>query len=78
MCIDQRYKGELEDATRDAYTYSHSMVHPLTNSVERYVVGDRFHDGPKTSGHKKPTCKYHNIHVDLCLEVFRFQLDHNI
>ena len=59
-----------EDAKRD-HTYSHSMVHPLTNSVERYVVGDRFHDGPKTSGHKKTTCKYHNI--DLCPELFSFQ-----
>lgn len=30
----------------------------------RYVVGDRFHDGPKTSGHKKETCRYHCM--DLC------------
>ena len=28
----------------------------------RYVVGDRFHDGPKTLGHKD-TCKYHNMNL---------------
>ena len=33
-----------EDATRD-HTYSHSMVHPLTTSVERYIVGDQFMKG---------------------------------
>ena len=32
--------------------------------VHRYIVGDRFHDGPKTSGHKKETCRYH--HMNLC------------
>ncbi len=33
------------------------LVHPLMYSSDRYVVGDRFHDGKK-SGHKKETCKY--------------------
>ena len=47
--------------------YSHSMVHHLTNEVNRYIVGDRFHDGHKTSGHKKATCKYHSL--DLCPEL---------
>ncbi len=42
------------------------LVHPLTHSSDRYVVGDRFHDGKK-SGHKKETCKYH--HIDNCFEL---------
>lgn len=45
-------------------------MHPLTYTSDRYVVGDRFHDG-KTSGHKKETCKYHNI--DLCPELKPYQ-----
>ena len=53
------------------HTYSNSMVHLLTNEVNRYIVGDRFHDGHKTSGHKKTTCKYHNI--DLCPELVSVQ-----
>ena len=62
--------SSIEDTRRD-HTYSHSMVHPLTNEVNRYIVGDRFHDGHKTSGHKKATCKYHCI--DLCPELVGFQ-----
>ena len=60
----------MEDARRD-HTYSQSKIHPLTNSVDRYIVGDRFHDGPKTSGHKKATCTYHNI--DLRPELVSYQ-----
>ena len=60
----------MEGARQD-HTYSRSMIHPLTNAVDRYIVGDRFHDGPKTSGHKKSTCRYHNI--DLCPELISFQ-----
>ena len=37
----------------------------------RYILGDRFHDGPRTSGHKKPTCKFHNM--GLCPEVTQYQ-----
>ena len=62
--------SSIEDTKRD-HTYSHSMVHPLTNEVDCYIVGDRFHDGHKTSGHKKTTCKYHSI--DLCPELVGFQ-----
>ena len=62
--------SSMEDARRD-HTYCRSMIHPFTNTVDRYIVGDRFHDGPKTSGHKKATCKYHNI--DLCPELVSFQ-----
>ena len=40
----------------------------LTNAVDRYIVGDRFHDGPKTSGHKKAT-----YNIDLCPELVSFQ-----
>jgi len=47
------------------------MVHPLTNTTDRYVVGDRFHDGRKVSGHKKNTCKFHNMR--LCPELTQFQ-----
>ena len=37
----------------------------------RYVIGDRFHDGPKTSGHKKVTCKYHCM--DLCPQLITYK-----
>lgn len=53
------------------HSYSRHLVHPLTQTVNRYVVGDRFHDGPKKSGHKKPTCKFHNMR--LCPELTPFQ-----
>lgn len=51
--------------------YSPSMVHPLTQTVDRYIVGDRFHDGPKTSGHKRDTCRFHNM--KWCPELLMFQ-----
>ena len=37
----------------------------------RYIVGDRFHDGPSTSGHKKSTCKYH--HMDICPQLTTYK-----
>ena len=37
----------------------------------RYIVGDRFHDGPKTSGHKKDTCQYH--HMNLCPQLTTYK-----
>lgn len=57
---------ELQD-----HNYCHQVVHPLTQTTDRYIVGDRFHDGPRTSGHKKPTCKFHNMR--LCPEVTQYQ-----
>ena len=45
------------------------MTHPITGSIERYIVGDHFHE--KAGGHKKPTCKFHNI--DLCPELKKYQ-----
>ena len=48
-----------------------SLVHPLTKTTERFIVGDRFHDGPTRIGHKKATCKYHNMR--LCPELSPFQ-----
>ena len=55
----------------EEHSYSRSMVHPLTQTVGRYVVGDRFHDGPKTSGHKRDTCRFHNM--KWCPELLNFQ-----
>ena len=52
------------------HSYSKNLTHPITKTAEKYIVGDRFHDSIK-SGHKKPTCKFHNI--DLCPELKRFQ-----
>ncbi len=49
------------------HNYTPNMAHPLTGGVDRYIVGDRFHDGGKTTGHKKETCRYH--HMDLCPEL---------
>ena len=54
------------------HTYTKmNLIHPLTFTTDRYVVGDRFHDGVKTSGHKKDTCKYH--HMDLCPELSQYK-----
>ena len=57
-------------ALRD-HTYCRQVLHPLTQMTDRYIVGDRFHDGPRTSGHKKPTCTFHNMR--LCPEVTQYQ-----
>ena len=46
-------------------------MHPLTLTTNRYIVGDRFHDSIKTSGHKKETCKFH--HIDLCPELREYK-----
>ena len=55
----------------EEHSYAKTMVHPLTETFDRYIVGDRFHDSPKTSGHKRETCKFHNM--KLCPELLRFQ-----
>ena len=57
-------------ALRD-HDYCSHMVHPLTHTVDRYVVGDRFHDGGKVTGHKKPTCRFH--YMRLFPELTQFQ-----
>ena len=51
------------------HSYSFNMTHPVTRRVDHYIVGDRFHE--KSGGHKKSTCKYHN--VDLCPELRSYQ-----
>ena len=53
------------------HSYAKSMVHPLTQTTDRYIVGDRFHDVPTTSGHKRETCKYHNMKY--CPELLQYQ-----
>lgn len=47
------------------------MEHPLTETTRRYIVGDRFHDGPSATGHKRDTCKFHNMR--LCPELLPYQ-----
>ena len=54
-----------------ARSHCRQILHPLTQTTDRYIVGDRFHDGPLTSGHKKPTCKFQNMR--LCPEVTQYQ-----
>ena len=46
----------------------HSLF--LHHTRYRYIVGDRFH-GPKTSGHKWDTCRFHNM--KWCPELLMFQ-----
>ena len=53
------------------HNYAKNLVHPLTLTMGRYVVGDRFHDGPTSSSHRRETCKYHNMR--LCPELTQFQ-----
>ncbi|XP_028418895.1 HMG domain-containing protein 3-like [Dendronephthya gigantea] len=38
-----------------------SMIHPLTGTSRRYVLGDRFHTA--SNPHKSPLCEYHNINL---------------
>ena len=54
----------------EEHNYSKNLTHPITRTTDKYIVGDRFHDSIK-SGHKKSTCKFHNI--DLCPELKQFQ-----
>ena len=51
------------------HSYAKNMIHPITGRVDRYILGDRFHE--KSGGHKKATCKFHNI--DLCPELQLYQ-----
>ena len=54
------------------HTYTKlNLMHPLTCTTDWYIVGDRFHDGVKTSGHKKDTYKYH--HMDLYPELKQYK-----
>ena len=62
-----------QEATQIFQEHSYAMdhyLHPITGTVQKFIVGDRFHDSVK-SGHKKYTCKFHNI--DLCPELKPFQ-----
>ena len=52
--------NSIRFALRD-HTYCRQISYPLTQTTDRYIVVDRFHDGPQTSGHKKHTCKFHNM-----------------
>ena len=47
------------------------MLIIYNNILCRYIVGDRFHDGTKTSGHKKDTCKYHGMKLCPQLTTYR-------
>ena len=53
------------------HTYTKNILHPLTQTRHKYVLGDRFHDSAGHSGHKKLTCKYHNMR--LCPELVQYQ-----
>lgn len=55
----------------EKHSYAELMVHPLTQTVDRYIVDDRFHDSPKTSNHKQESCRFHNM--KWCPELLRFQ-----
>jgi len=55
----------------EEHSYAQSMVNPLTQTVDRYIVGDRFHDSPKASGHKQDSCRFHNM--KWCPELLSFR-----
>ena len=40
------------------------LMHPISRSCRRYVLGDRFHSA--SNPHKSPLCAFHNI--NLCLQ----------
>ena len=44
ICVPSQIKME--------HCYAKGMLHPVTQSVNRYVVGDSFHDGPKSAQHE--------------------------
>ena len=52
------------------HNYALNVMHPLGQTTARYIVGDRFHDG-HTFGHKRDTCKFHNM--QWCPELLQFQ-----
>ena len=54
----------------EEHSYSNNYIHPITGTYQKFVVGDRFHDSVR-SGHKKPTCKFHNI--DLCPDLKKYR-----
>ena len=70
MCIWSLFLPRTS-SWKNTVIHDHAMVHPLTQTVGRYVVGDRFHDGPKTSGYKQDTCSFHNM--KWCPELLNFQ-----
>lgn len=82
FCTDQTCTELSPQLLSKPYTHSPSvahdhtycrinLTHPLSCTTNRYIVGDRFHDGPKTSGHKKETCKFH--HIDNCAELKEYK-----
>jgi hypothetical protein len=65
---DHTYTHSLQHPlthTFDRWIQTNYVVCTILTKINiRYVVGDRFYGGPKTSGHKKDICKYH--HMNLC------------
>ncbi len=67
------YKDFSPPATRVAeeHNYAVSLRHPITSTTDRFIVGDRFHDGPKVTEHKRITCQFHNM--KWCPELIQYQ-----
>ena len=60
---------QAQTCVTSEHSYAKNMTHPITGKLDRYILGDRFHE--RSGGHKKPTCKFHNI--DLCPELQSYQ-----
>ncbi len=55
----------------EEHSYAVPLRHPITNTTDRFVLGDRFHDGPKATAHKRSTCQFHNL--KWCPELVQYQ-----
>lgn len=59
-------------STENDHTYPKmNMIHPLSLSMDRYILGDRFHDSTKSSGHKRESCQFHRM--NLCPELSTYK-----
>lgn len=55
------YKASINTDPCGSSDYMIGTCHPLTNSSDRYVLGDRFHSS--SNPHKSPLCQFHDINL---------------
>ena len=61
MSVPLLTTAEYREKDINIFQSNDTMVHPLTGSSRRYVLGDRFHTA--SNPHKSPLCEYHNINL---------------
>ena len=61
MSVPLLTTAEYREKDINIFQSDDTMVHPLTGSSRRYVLGDRFHTA--SNPHKSLLCEYHNINL---------------